>query len=164
MESKLWYDLVNSKFGDEYLVLYLARQRWYRKIFKIATILFSASGIFCAFQSIKIPTIISCTCIGLVQLSTSIENFVIHSEDDLDNIGKLRMLYYSRTTKLEELWHAYKSESISVDEVTAQFWQLRTSKFEIEELDNKLNIRKFKKLEGKANDLTNNYLTTYYYE
>lgn len=164
IDTKIWYDLVHTKYGDEYLVLYLGRQRTFRKWFKILTIIFSASGVFSAFQSAKIPTIISCTIIGIVQLITSIENFVIHSEDDLDNLSKLRLHYYDRTNKLEELWNSCKNQKLSDEEATNIFFNLRKSAKEIEELDNKLNVRSIKKLKQIANINTNNYLNTYYNE
>lgn len=164
IDIKIWYDLVHTKFGDEYLVIYLGRQKMYRKWFKILTILFSATGIFSAFQSAKIPTIISCAIIGLVQLATSIENFIIHSEDDLDNLSKLRILYYERVNKLEELWDSLKNNKISIEQATQDFFELRKSSKEIEELDNKLNVRTFKSLKKIANVNTENYLNTYYYE
>ncbi len=164
IQTKIWYDLVHTKFGDEYLVLYLGRQRTIRKWFKILTILFSASGIFSAFQSAKIPTIISCIAIGLVQVTTSIENFIIHSEDDLDSLSKLRLLYYDRTNKLEELWNSLQISKISNEEATTEFFNLRKSAKEIEELDNKLNVRNFKKLKSVADINTRTYLNTYYNE
>ena len=164
IDTKIWYDLVHTKYGDEYLVLYLGRQRTFRKWFKILTIIFSAGGIFSAFQSAKIPTIISCAAIGIVQLITSIENFIIHSEDDLDSLSKLRLQYYERTNKLEELWNSLTTKKISTEEATTEFFNLRKSAKEIEELDNKLNVRTFKKLKTIANSNTNNYLNTYYNE
>lgn len=164
IKTKIWYDIVNIKYGDEYLILYLSRQRTIRKWFKILTILFSASGIFSAFQSAKIPTVISCAVIGLVQLATSIENFIIHSETDIDELSKLRLLYYDRTNKLEELWYSLLSKKITDDIAAESFFDLRKSAKEIEELDNKLNIRHFKKLLLKADTNTRNYLNTYYNE
>lgn len=164
IEKKIWYDLVHTKHGDEYLILYLARQRLYRKWFKIITIVFSAGGIFNAFQSNQIPTIISFSVIGVIQLVTSIENFIIHSEDDLDKISKLRMLYYNRLVSLEELWHSLINNKISNEVAAESFFELRKSANEIEELDNNLNVREYRKLINISNIKTNNYLNTYYYE
>lgn len=164
IEKKIWYDLVHTKNGDEYLIMYLGRQRNFRKWFKILTIIFSASGIFSAFKSAQIPTIISFTVIGIVQLITSIENFIIHSESDLDKLSKLRMLYYNRVLKLEELWDSFYREKISDEDATNQFFELRKSANEIEELDNLLNVRTIKKLKNLAKVKTTNYLNTYYYE
>jgi hypothetical protein len=162
--SKIWYDLVHTKFGDEYLVLYLSHQRKIRKWFKILTILFSAGGIFSAFQSARIPTIISCVAIGIVQVATSIENFIIHSENDLENLSKLRLLYYSRSNKIEELWHSFTTKKLSEEDATNEFFLLRNSAKEIEELDNTLNVRSFKTLKEIADRNSRTYLKTYYYE
>jgi hypothetical protein len=164
IDIKIWYDFVHTKYGDEYLVLYIGRQRTYRKWFKILTIIFSASGVFSAFQSAKIPTIISFIAIGLVQVATSVENFIIHSEDDLDSLGRLRLLYYEQSNKLEELWHSLYTDKISIEDATTEFFKLRTSAKAIEELDNKLNVRPFSKLKKTANSNTNKYLNTYYNE
>lgn len=164
IDTKIWYDLVHTKYGDEYLILYLARQRSNRKWFKIITIVFSASGIFTTFQSAQIPTIISFVVIGIIQLMSSIENFIIHSEDDLDNISKLRILYYEKLIELEKLWNSIKTNEISDEDATKQFFELRKSSKDIEELDNKINIRTFTKLKTKSNINTRNYLNTYYYE
>lgn len=161
---KIWHDLVDSKYGDEYLILYLKRQKAIRKWFKIFTIIFSASGIFSAFQSAKIPTIVSCSLIGIVQLFTSIENFIIHSEDDLDRLSKLRLLYYDRTNRLEKLFDDLIAKKKTDEEATDVFFDLRESSKEIEDLDNKLNIRNFKKLIIIADTNTRNYLKSYYYE
>lgn len=164
IDKKIWYDFVNTKYGDEYLVLYLSRQRTIRKWFKILTIIFSASGIWSSLESAKIPTIISCLFIALVQLATSIENFIIHSEDDLDQLGKLRLLYFDRCNKLEELWHSLADQKITEENATCEFFNLRKSAKEIEELDNKLNVRHFKKLKLTAEYNTNKFINTYYNE
>ena len=102
--------------------------------------------------------------IGIIQLMTSIENFIIHSEDDLDNISKLRMMYYDKLNDLEKLWHLFKTKKLSIVDTTEQFFDLRKSSKEIEELDNKINVRTYKKLKNRSNIITNNYLKTYYYE
>jgi hypothetical protein len=164
IEDKIWYDLVDTKFGDEYLILYLSRQRTIRKWFKISTIVLSAGGIFSAFQSLQIPTMIFCTVTGVMQILTSIENFIIHSEDDLDSLSNLRMKYYDRLTKLEILWHNLDSKKITEEQATDDFFNLRQSSSEIENIDNKLNIRSYNKLRYKADLKARDYLKTYYYE
>lgn len=80
---------------------------------------------------------------------TSIENFIIHSENDLDNISKLRMLYYEKLNDLEKLWHSFKTSKVSIEEATEQFFELRKSSKEAEELDNKINVRTYQKLKKK---------------
>lgn len=164
IRDKIWYDLVDTKYGDEYLVLYLSLQRVIRKWFKIITIVLSAGGVFSAFQSFQIPTIIFCSITGLIQLLTSIENFIIHSEDDLDSLSNLRMKYYDRFIKLEILWHNLETKKITEEQASEIFFELRVLSSEIESLDNKLNVRRYKKLMMTAESKTNNYLNTYYHE
>ena len=162
IRDRIWYDLIDAKFGDDYLTLYLVRQRNIRRWFKIFTIIFSAGGIFSAFASAKIPTIISLIAIGTVQVLQSIENFIIHSENDLDELRKLRMLYYARSIKLEKLWDSFNRDKIDEDEATNQFFALRELAGEIEELDSRLYIRSYNGLNKKANIKTTDYLNRYF--
>lgn len=164
IRDKIWNDLLDTKHGDEYLVLYISRQRNIRKMFKIFTILLSTGGALTALQSFKIPTIIFCLLAAVVQILTSIENFIIHSEDDLDSLCSLRMKYFDRVHDLEILWSNLEDKRVTNQEATAEFFKLRKSASEIEKLDNKLHIKKRKKLIARANLSTNEYLNTYYYE
>jgi hypothetical protein len=164
IRANIWYELVNVKFGDEYLVFYLARERQIRKWFRGITIICSTGGIFSASISAKIPTIVSCSIIGLVQAATSIENFIIRSEKDIEEICKLRMMYYDRSIKLEQLWHEFASEKISEDQASNQFFALKKATIEIEKLDNKLNIKRYKLLKNKADKTTRDYIKTISYE
>lgn len=163
INNTIWYDFVNSKYGDEYLVLYIQKQRNIRKWFKILTIIFSASGIFSAFQSLKIPTIISCVLIGIVQIATMIEGWIIHSEKEIDELCTLRMFYYERTNQLEKLHYDYSNEKINESDAANNLFDLRKSAKQIEELDNKVNVRHYKKLIEKADIRTNQYFNTYHH-
>ena len=161
IDNKIWYDFVHAKKGDEYLVLYLCRQRDIRKYFKIGTIVFSASGAlgWTIWQPISW---LSCAIIAVVQLFTSIESFLIHTEDQLDSLSKLRLLYYDRANRLEELWHNLVKGNITDEQASKTFFELRKSAQDIEELDNKLNIKDVKKLNAKAQYSTQSYLNTYH--
>jgi hypothetical protein len=158
----IWNDFIHAKFGDEYLCLYLKKQKLIRKAFKISTILLSGGGIASLFQPYKLPTIILLALIGISQAATSIENFIIHSEDDLDKLSTLRLFYYEHSNDLEKLWHSVyyntHDEEVSVDSL----FTLRKSANKIEELDNKLNVRYYKGLERKAYEKTINYINTNY--
>ncbi len=161
IDNKIWYDLVHAKKGDEYLVLYLCRQRDIRKYFKIGTIVFSAGGAM--GWTIWNPIAgLACAVIALTQLFGSIESFLIHTEDQLDTLSKLRLLYYDRANRLEELWHDLAKGNITDEKASKIFFGLRKSAQEIEELDNKLNIKKVKKLDAEAQYKTKVYLDTYH--
>ncbi|MFX1708271.1 hypothetical protein PV783_30180 [Chitinophaga sp. CC14] len=161
IDNKIWYEFVHTKMGDEYLSLYLCRQRDVRKWFKIGTIVFSAGGVFgwAIWQPIAW---FACAAIAVVQVFTSVESFLIHTEDQLDSLSKLRLLYYSRANNLEELWHQLVKEEVTEDAAGRTFFDLRRSAYEIEELDNQLNIKTIKRLKLKAQARTEKYIKTYH--
>ncbi|TWF44684.1 hypothetical protein FHW36_101605 [Chitinophaga polysaccharea] len=162
IDNKIWLDLVHAKKGDEYLVLYLCRQRDIRKYFKIVTIVFSAGGAM-GWAIWKPIAGFACAVIALVQLLGSIESFLIHNEDQLESLSKLRLLYYDRANRLEELWHDLVKNKVTDEEASTVFFELRKSAKEIEDLDNKLNIKKVKKLDAEAQYKTKVYLDTYHF-
>jgi hypothetical protein len=160
----IWVDFCHARLGDEYLVLYSGRQKEIRRWFKIVTILLSAEGIFSAFKDAKIPTVISFIVIGIIQLLSTIENQLIRSEKEVDEIGKLRVFYYERSNKLEKLFLEFRDDKITDDDARSQLFALRGAAVEIEELDTKLNIKKHKKLFLKADTLAKKQLNQYYNE
>ena len=159
IKNKIWYEFLNFKFGDDYLILYINRQRKIRNYFKIATIILSCSGIWSAYKELKYPSIIAFVIITIVQIFTSIESYLIHSEKDIDDLCELRNRYYSHWNELENLWH--KSPNYNENELTDKFYELREQSKKIEELDNKLGIKKIKNLVNKADKSTRTYIKIY---
>ena len=100
--------------------------------------------------------------VAIVQLFHLVENQVILSEADIARLAELRNLYLKQCNKLEKLWIDYRASRLSEERVTEAFFKLREEAQKIEALDNKLNVKKRKKLMGKANTETNNYLTQYH--
>ena len=45
MNDKIWFEMVDMKYGETYLTLYLGLQRTLKKTFNILTLLLSVSGI-----------------------------------------------------------------------------------------------------------------------
>ena len=162
VRDSIWYDIVHTKYGEIYLSLYISRNRDIRKWFKITTILCSATGIFGTVLSQKIPTIISLTIIAIIQCLTSVESFIIHSETQIDEIGRLRVLYVEKLRQLEKIWFNLNAKRISEDNAIDEFFNLRAFTGEMEKLDDKLNIKQHKKLKDKAQADTSIYLETYY--
>lgn len=161
IKEKVWHEFIDKKYGDEYLCRYIARQIEIRRWFKIGTILFSAGGIWAALKNLTIPTVISLTAIGLVQLATLIENFIIHSEKQIEDLGKLRLLYYEQWNRLEKLFLTF--HTFSEKDATDKFFELREAAKIMEELDNKLNIKEIKKLKRQAENSNRNYLNNHYH-
>ncbi len=155
--------MVHTKFGDNYLAGYLSRQKRTRKLFKIFTLIFSTSGVFgWAFWE-YIP-IIACGLIALMQLVTLIENQIVPSDQDIDDIAGLRNKYIQYFNKLERLWIDFQNNNITEQTACEQFYQLRqTIGADIQETDNKLNINGNITLVKKKADLeTTNYINQYH--
>ncbi|WP_312075728.1 hypothetical protein [Chryseobacterium sp.] len=157
LRTKIWNNLLDAKKGDIFLVFYISSERNLRKWFKIITILFSASGIFTAFKNLEIPTVISFAVIGTIQLLQSIENFLILSEKDLDEIKKLRLSYYDQSIELEKLWIEFEEDHIDDEKAKKRLFKILDSSKKIEDIDSSLNITRKKRLDKKADVETRNY-------
>jgi len=162
IESKIWYDLVHAKKGDEYLCLYLGHQENTRRRFKVITIAISVAGIVSGYKSLKIPVIVSFAIICAIEIMSSTEYFIIRSDDDMSKLRELRSLYYSRTLDLEKLLDDVRNERISDDDAASQFYKLREATKRIEELDILSRVKDHRRMSSKADKSARIYLNTYY--
>lgn len=157
IRNKIWNDLLDAKKGAEYLILYISKQRRLRKIFRITTIILSASGIFSALNELPVPAVISFILIGIMQILQSIENEIILTDKDLDCFIKLRLLYNEKIVLLEKLWFDFESKHINEILAKRRLFDIMEFGKKIEELDSSLVINFFKKLDEKAENSTMNY-------
>jgi hypothetical protein len=160
LRDDIFADFYIAKYGDEYLCSYIAFQKDVRKWYKIITIIFSVGGIGTAFGGQNIISAIIFFLIGIVQLLSSIEVYVIHSEKQIESLHKLRMMYYDRSNDLEKLFKV--SHKITENEAECRFYELRDACRKIEELDLEINVKKIKKLKKKAQVELDKYINTYY--
>ncbi len=162
MREKIWYEMMQIKFGEKYLALYISLQYALKKYFKIATLVFSGSGIL-GWKLWQPIAWIALILIATVQILGLIENQLIRSEKDIADIARLRELYLKYFNKLEQLWVNYESSEITEKETSKLFYNYRSNDHQtIETLDNKLGIKKWKKLENKADIETRQYFNTYH--
>ena len=161
MREKLWYEFVHTKYGDCYLCHYLSAQQDLRKWVKILTLLFSTSGIL-GWTIWKAAPIVSCVLVAIVQLFHLVENQIILSESDISKIAELRTLYLKQCNKIEKLWIDYNASRMTEEQVSDFFFKLREDAIKIEALDNKLNIKKRKKLMERADTETQNYIKQFH--
>jgi hypothetical protein len=159
-KEMIWHQLIDAKFGDEYLCRYRMRQTRIKKWFKISTVIFSASGIWSVYQGAEFPAYLSLTFIGITQLATMVESELIHSEKSIDQITDLRIQYYGLWNRLEKLFLRF--DDLTTAEVMEEFYAIREVGKEAERLDDKLNITKWKRLITEARTATINYLNTYH--
>ncbi len=87
----------------------------------------------------------------------SIENFLISSDKDLDEIKKLRLLYYERTIELEKLWIDFEENHIDELKAKGRLFKIMDGSKKIEDLDSSINIKSIRKLNKKAENEVNIY-------
>lgn len=160
--NKVWYELANMKYGEVYLSKYLNFQRTLKKTFQILTLLVSLSGIL-SWKYFENYVWIAFALIALVQLLLLIENQIIRSDKEIEEIARLRMMYTKYFNKLEKLWTKHQYSRISENKGLDKYFDFRQSDWEqIEEIDTKLNIKRYKWLIKKTEIETNNYLNKYH--
>ena len=159
MTQKIWYEMLDIKYGETYLTRYLGFQRALKKIFNIFTLIISVSGIL-GWKYFENYTWIAFGLIAVLQLFTLVENEIIRSNKEIEDIATLRMLYTKYFNKLEMLWTELRTERIKDNSALDRFFKLRKSDWEkIEELDTKLNIKQYKRLMEKSETETNTFIT-----
>lgn len=162
MNDKIWYEMVDRKYGEIYLTKYLSLQRSLKKTFTIMTLLISVSGIL-GWKYFEDYAWIALILISIMQLFTLIENQLIRSDKEIEEISNLRMMYTKYFNKLEPLFIEYKFNRITEEEARSQFFELRKTDWEkIEELDCKLDIKTFKFLMDKSDIEITQYINKYH--
>jgi hypothetical protein len=163
IRDMIWPEMHHTKFGDNYLVHYMSKQKTKRKWFKIITILFSSGGIlgWTVWKNGVLP-FIACGIIAAVQLLSMIENQIIPSDNDLEKVAELRNKYNSHFNDIEKLWVDFNSKRLDEHQASEQFYLLRKNGLDIEAIDNKLDIHKHKSLCKIADTETRNYFNQYH--
>lgn len=162
MANKIWYEMVNMKYGEIYLSKYLGVQRTLKKSFQILTLIVSLSGIL-GWKYFENYVWVAFILIAIVQLLLLIENQIIRSDKEIEEISNLRMMYTRYFNKLESLWTKYQYNQTKEKKALNKYFELRQSDWEkIEELDCKLNIKRYKRLMNHTEIETNHYLNKYH--
>lgn len=160
--NKVWYELVNVKYGEVYLSKYLNFQRTMKKTFQILTLVVSISGIL-SWKYFENYVWIAFALIAVLQLLLLIENQIIRSDKEIEEIARFRMLYTKYFNKLEKLWTKYQYKRISEEKGLDKYFKFRQTDWEqIEKVDTKLNIKRYMWLMRKTEFETNNYLNKYH--
>ena len=142
MNNKIWYKMVDIKFGESYLTKYLAFQRTLKKGFQIMTLIVSISGIL-GWKYFENYVWIAFILIAVVQLMLLIENQIIRSNKEIEEISNLRMMYTKYFNKLERLWTEYQYSRITENDAIDNYFELRVSDWEKIESETKNYINKY---------------------
>lgn len=162
MTKKIWYELVDMKYGELYLSKYVGFQHRLKMTFKIITLVLSLTGIF-GWKYFEDYVLLILIIICVIQLLSLIGNQIIRTDKEVEEISALKMMYTRYFNNLERLWDELQSERKTDNEAIDIFYQLRTSAWEpIDELDCKLDIKRYKWLMSRTEEETQNYLNKYH--
>ena len=99
----------------------------------------------------------------IMQLLLLIENQLIRSDKEIEDISNLRMMYTKYFNKLERLWTDFHYNRINENNAIDKYFEFKESDWEkIEELDCKLNIKRYKRLMDATEQETNDYINKYH--
>lgn len=161
MRKKVWYEMLQIKFGEIYLSLYIDLQKNLKRYIKIATLIFSGSGVF-GWAFWEPLAWIACIIIAIIQLISLIENQIVRSDSELEEISILRGMYLKYLAKLEELWYDIENNTKKENRIKEVYFELKNTDFvKIEKLDDKLSIKHWKKLVNKADARTRDYFKNF---
>lgn len=126
------------------------------------TLIVSASGIL-GWKYFEDYTWIAFLLIATMQLLLLVENQLIRSDKEIEDLGNLRMMYTKYFNKLETLWTNFYYNRIEEEAANDMYFKFREIYWEkIEELDCKLNIKKYKRLMDNTEQETSDYINKYH--
>ncbi len=154
--------MVDKKYGEIYLTKYLSLQLTLKKYFTIMTLLVSVSGIL-SWKFSEDYAWIAFVLIAIMQLVILIENQIIRSDKEIEEISNLRMMYTKYFNKLEQLYTEFHYNRITKENAIDKYFELRKTDWEkIEELDCKLDIKKFNYFMNESENESNQYINQYH--
>lgn len=164
IRRNIWYELIDAKFGEIYLDKYVSFNQNLIKSFAVITLLLSISGIL-SWKFFENYIWLVFVLIAILQLLSLIENSIIRSNKEIEEIINLKNEYAKYHLKLEKVWYAINNNSITEDVASTQFYKLKEKeKTRIDKLDSRLNIKIYKRLKRKTDTETKNYIKKFYYE
>lgn len=149
--------MIDMKYGEIYLTKYLGLQRTFKKVFNVMTLVLSVSGIL-GWKFFENYAWIAFILIAIMQLFILIENQLICSDKEIDEIAELKMAYSKYFNKLERLWTESFYERVDDNEALDKYFELKeTYGYLIESIDAKLNIKSYKRIKNQAHQETMDY-------
>ena len=120
--------MIQIKYGEVYLSLYLDFQKDLKRYIKIATLVFSGSGVF-GWAFWEPLAWIACIIIAIIQLISLIENQIVRSDTELEEISLLRSMYLNYLAKLEELWYELDNNIKKEKKIKEEYFSLKNTDF-----------------------------------
>lgn len=166
IEELVWYELVHSKYWEQYLSEYIGVKIDWRKRYNIITVIASIFGISSwkgweLFDGVDV-SFISLVVIATTQILSAIKKDIIIDNETQKSIMSLRSKYILYFNKVERLFIEIEDKKITREKLIEKYYILRDSVCELEELKDSLNINKLRKADKKGIKNTMTYLKNRY--
>ena len=162
MRNNLWYEMAQTRYGSEYLALFLDCQKRRKKCFQISIILLSTGGIM-GWKIWEYAPQIACGISAAAELFQLIGNQYILKNENLDQLSILRIKYLQYSNHLEKLWLEFEQGNRNEIEVKKIYYDFKDKEYiEIQKIENNLDIPHIEELIKKTSRITKEYLTTHF--
>lgn len=151
IDKIVWDEMVQAKSWEQYISEYTGNKMDWRKYLGISTIILSMIGsttwalwrvLDVAWIDYITPALFILTAAS--QLISALQSRIVIDENTLRSLSKLRAMYIKYFNQLECLYLSAHSNSLSQEEITSRFFEIRESVYPIEELKDSLNIKNLK--------------------
>lgn len=149
MRNRLWYEMVQAKYNNQYTCLLIAYQREILNWFNIAVALFSSAGVMGWKFWDKIP-IVACGIIAAISLAKLIQPHLIPSDKQIEKLDKIADFYFGFHLKIERIWFDFENNVIDESQMLTLLHELKETERNINQLVNEVHKKENKKLSKKA--------------
>ncbi|MGF7214747.1 multidrug efflux pump subunit AcrB [Spirosoma lacussanchae] len=161
--DKLWYEMLDAKMREFYCTAYLKRHRNIKRLYKVATLVFSTSGILgWAFLKDSTFGIVTSSIISVISLLQLIEGQIFHSDDQLDSVCQLTLCYETHFRRIEQLFNQLNAWEIEDAQASKTYYQLcETYSKEIFDSSKKVTIKNHERMKAESESEAQSYLQRY---
>jgi hypothetical protein len=165
MKSIIWEEMYYAKKNEEYIVLYISFIKSTKKYIDFSTLIFSSLGVASWLSDkdgSKIIMGISLVLVAVLQVIEIIQIKFIASDEYIDDIRDLKSKWSMYFNDLEDILIDIKVNKVDDKTSASSFQKLKPLKQEIEHIDSDIKIWNRKKINTKADLLTNNFMKRYH--
>lgn len=165
MRDRIFQELSQAKFNTVYTSLYSDYKRkkvkQYNKVIIIISAIGGVLGSIIPDQYGKGTAIIFCFLITVISILKEIMPKYFN-ENEIHNIDKILSFYTKYHEKIEQLWYEFENNRISDSKATKQFYNIKETEENINELVNSIMVEKPQFLVEQATKITTDFINRVY--
>ncbi|UTD16563.1 hypothetical protein HER15_14230 [Tenacibaculum mesophilum] len=160
IRDRVWEDLCNSFFYEEFLGLYINGKKSTKIIIKIVSISLNIIGLagWYRYSSLSLVWLIL---LFLVMVFNWVKDHFVISDEKLFVLDKTHQFYIERSRHLEDLWYDLFEEKITEDQANRKYKKLNNEELNMIKTFRHEKIEGTKKMIAKASQGSYNRLNKY---